>query len=230
MTDKERVHAVMEGRAIDRMPVHASYSMLYHMDHFDELTGQPLHYYKKWIYSPMESVLKTFEQILDAAPFDIVQPPGLPSERERKNVDFVERDGRPFLYHKKEDRLEPVSTTSKSGHNTDDYFANQDQLVFDKQDINEKVQVKEAERYVADGTIDGLREIFKHFGADRFIMAGGAVGTIWACGTWLGQQNVLLYLIEKPDLVEYLCKKLTEQAIELIRAKAQTGVDAFFYR
>ena len=228
MNDKERVYAVMTGNAIDRMPVYASYSHLYHMDHFDELTGQPPYHYQKWVNSPMEEFLKTFEQILEAAPFDIVQPPGLNPEAERKNISFVEKDGRPFLYYKKEDHLKPIVTESKSGHNTGDYYANQQQLVFDKQDIDEQVKVIPEAQYIAEGYITGLSEIVRHFGDNRFIMAGGAVGTVWSCGDWFGQQNLLMYLIEKPDLVEYLCKKITEKSIELIRAKAQSGVDAFF--
>ena len=52
MNAKERMHAVLEGRPIDRMPVWVSYSQLYHQDHFDELTGLPRHQYAGWRYSP----------------------------------------------------------------------------------------------------------------------------------------------------------------------------------
>jgi hypothetical protein len=39
MTSKQRVHAALEGRPVDRPPVTALYNMLYYQDHFPELTG-----------------------------------------------------------------------------------------------------------------------------------------------------------------------------------------------
>ncbi len=228
MTDKERVHAVMQGDAIDRMPVHASYTHLYQMDHFDELTGLPRHHYKKWLYSPAEEFLSTFATILDAAPFDIVQPPARPSAIERKSTRFLEKDGKPFLYHEDEDRLEAIPLVTKSGHGTDDHRANEEQIVFSPSDIDEKVRVVLAESRLAGGAADELIGIVEALGDTRFVMTGGVVGTIYSCGQWLGQTNLFLFLLQEPELVEYLCNRITEQNIETIRVLAHAGGDAIF--
>jgi len=228
MTANERVHAAMSGEAVDRMPVHVSYAQLYHMDHFDELTGLPKYHYRKWLHAGLDEFVSTFGTMLDAAPLDIVQPPALPPEPIRSRIEYVERDGVPYLHHRVTDTYEKVATNTKSRHNIDDYRANELEKVHDIHDIDEQVKIVPAERQIADGAVDGYRAIVEYFGADRFIMTGGVVGTIYGCGEWVGQTNLFMYLIEKPDLIDYLCAKITERNIETIRTLAAACGDAIY--
>jgi len=39
VNSKERIHAALEGKPVDRMPVTVLYNQLYHLDYFAELTG-----------------------------------------------------------------------------------------------------------------------------------------------------------------------------------------------
>ena len=51
MTNKQRVHAALEGRQVDRLPVTSLYNQLYHLDHFHELTGLPQWRMHQWVAS-----------------------------------------------------------------------------------------------------------------------------------------------------------------------------------
>ena len=225
MTDKENVHAALEGEPVSRTPVAASYSHLYHCDHFAELTGRPAWELWKWKYAAPDEHLATFRTILEAAPFDILQPQGAPSRHARENTEIIEMDGEPFLRNREDGSLTSLSTTS--GHPVD-YRANETQFVSDRKDADERVKVTKAEDLAASGTTDYLEATVREFGADRFVLAAGVVGTLWSCHWHLGQTNLLAMLIQQPDLVDYLSRKLLEQTIESIRQLASTGADAIF--
>lgn len=228
MTNKERVHAVLEGRPVDRLPVHASYAHLYHEDHFAELTGQPQSHIHKWLYAPRDEFLNIFRQIHEAAPFDIIQPPSAPAESFRQHTKFVEKDGQPFLHDQKNDNWIPLKPTSRQNYASGDYQANQKQLVFDKKDINERVYIVPAEQQIREGHVQRRRDIVETLGQTEFVMTGGMAGPIWCSSEYVGQINALRMLLEQPDLMMYLCQRLTERNIELIRLLAAAGGDAIF--
>ena len=84
MTPKERVHAALEGREVDRVPVTVPYSMLYHQDHFAELTGRPQ--WEQWLWrcaEPDEHVA-LYREMLAQAPFETLQPQWCPSREDRR--------------------------------------------------------------------------------------------------------------------------------------------------
>lgn len=228
MTNKERIHAVLKGKPTDRMPVHVSYRQLYQKDHFGELTGLPAHHYMKWLYSSHEEFAQTYRQINAAAPFDLLQPPARPSSLQRMRVRFVEKDGKPYLYNKDDDTWYPIRAFGKSGHAGEDETANQTQHVFSHRDIEDRIPIRNAGQRVKDGDIDGLLEVTESSGDTEFIVSGGVVGTVYGCGEWLGQTNVFYQMFDHPDLVEHLCKRLTDRNVEIIRALARAGGDAIY--
>ena len=81
MTDKERVHAALEGRPVDRMPVTSLYNFLYHQDHFAELTGRPAWELHQWLHASPEEHVATYRILVRAAPFETLQPQGAPPRR-----------------------------------------------------------------------------------------------------------------------------------------------------
>ena len=225
MTSKERVHAALEGRPVDRTPVTSLYNHLYHRDHFSELTGRPEWELWRWLYERPEEHVQTYRRIVEQAPLEILQPDRAPSRAARENTEVVQRDGSACLHHRKTDTYEPLATIS--GHPVD-YLANETQTVFDKKDADEKIKVTRAEDQLASGCNDYAEAAVASLGRDHFIMAGGLVGALWAAHNCLGQTNVLAMLIEKPDLVEYVEKKCLAQNIETIRQLATAGGDAIF--
>lgn len=225
MTGKERVHAALEGRPVDRTPATSLYNFLYHCDHFSELTGRPSWELWKWKYAEPEEHLRTYCEMVEAAPFETLQPQPAPSREERANLELIERDGQFFLYHRQRNRLQPLRAVS--GHAFDD-VANQTQYVFDRQDVQKQVRILKAEERIAAGYNDYLEAAVKALGKEHFILSGGVTGTLWSCTAYVGQANLFALLIEKPDLIEYLSWKLLEQALEIIRQLAAAGGDAIY--
>jgi uroporphyrinogen-III decarboxylase len=224
MTSKERVHAALEGRAVDRMPVAVLYSNLYHLDHFSELTGRPQWEAHKWTHAPPEEHLRTYRQLLRLTPFDLLEPLRAPSREDRENTEFVFREGRPVRHDKRDDTFLPLTTVS--GH-AGDYSANQTRCVFSKQDADEHVKIWRAEQLLAAGVNDYLDATVAALGKDHFLLSGMAC-VLYACHIFVGLTNLFAMLIEEPDLIDYLCGRILEQNLENIRSLAAGGGDGIF--
>ena len=225
MTSKERVHAALEGRPVDRMPVGVMYRHLYEEDHFAELTGRPAWHMHQWLHASPEEYADVSRLMAEKAPFDILNPVGAPSRRQRNCIEFAEIDG--TVYRLEGGQRHGIPQPITPGH-ARDYHANETQTLFDKKDVDERVKPVKAEDAVATGCNDYIEAVVAAMGKKRFVLCGGGTGTIWACGQYVGQTNLLAMLIEKPDFVEYLSRKILACSIETIRRIAAAGVDGIW--
>ena len=225
MTSKQRVHAALEGKPVDRTPVTVLYQPLYHLDHFAELTGKAEWEWRNWRLADPDEHLATFQTIMDNAPLEILQPQPAASRQERERIEYVERAGTVFRHDKREDTYELIEV--RSGHAFDD-LANQTQYVFNKEDAKQQIRITSAEELIARGANDYIEAIAQSMGSDNFVLTGGLVSTLYACQDYLGLTNVLLTMAEQPDLIEYMTNLILEQNIEVIRQYAQAGGDAIY--
>jgi len=226
MTEKQRVYNALEGKPVDRFPVTVLYNQLYYLDHFSELTGKEPWEIHKWLHSDPEEHLRIYEEMILKTPFEILQPQGAPSRHSRENLEFVMKDGKPFYYEKHENRYAPIITETVSGHATD-YRSNQSRYVFSKADVKE-IKIHKAEDMIHSGSNDYLTETIKKLGKDHFILSGGVVGTLYLCSNYVGLTNLYGMLLEEPELIDYMSKKILEQNIETIRYIASAGGDAIY--
>ncbi len=210
MNSKERVYAVLEGKQVDRFPVTVLYNFLYYRDHFTELTGRPSQEFTVWQHAQPEEYLKTYRLMVEKAPFEILQPNEAPSRQKRDNFNPAA-----------ENVPTPAQTESK-------HVANETQYVFNKKDIDERIKINKAENLIASGLNDYRESVVAAFGKDHFILSKGVIGTLYSCSAHVGLTNLFSMLIEKPDIIEYLSKKILEQNIEKIRQAAAVGGDAIF--
>ena len=226
MNNKERLHAALEGRPVDRAPVTVLYNQLYHLDHFAELTDRPQWEVYRWPYLEPEEHLALYRMMVERAPFEVLQPQIGPSRAERERVEFVVREGRPYRHNKLTGSLAPVEETRS--HHATDYKANETRYVFDRADVNAQVRVIQAEAQLASGRYDFVQAAVQALGQEQFILSGGVIGTVYSCHAYVGLTNLYALLIEEPELIDYLCHKILEQNIEDIRALAATGGDAIY--
>ena len=226
MTEKQRVQAALEGKPVNRNPVTVLYNYLYHRDHFEELTGEPQWRMDQWLYASPEEYLALYRRMVEKAPLEILQPDQALPREVRENAEFVQVDGRRYRRNKRDD-TETLIAEPISGHAFDDQ-AVQDQTVFDKADVNKKVRVTRAEDRIASGANDYVQAVVGALGRDHFVMSGGVIGVLYSCSWYVGQTNLYVLLMEKPDLIDYLCHKILEQNIEAIRQLAASGGDAIY--
>lgn len=226
MNSKERMHAALEGRPVDRMPVTVLYNQLYQLDHFAELTGKLAWQRHAWCHAAPDEHVAVLRQMLEKAPFEIVQPQGAPSRAECERIVFFEKDGVVFRRDKKTDTITPVSEPS-AGH-ANDYAANETQTVFSAREFNARFQLVKAERILERGGLDYLQAAVRTLGKDHFICSGGFVSVLWSCIPYVGQTNMLTMLIDQPELIDYMGRKLLDQTIEDIRAFGAIGGDALY--
>ena len=90
------------------------------------------------------------------------------------------------------------------------------------------MRVTPAEELLSSGMNDYLDAVIARFGEEEFILSGGVIGTLYSCHAYVGLANLFPLLIEEPELIDYLSKKLLEQNIGVIRALAAAGGDAIY--
>jgi uroporphyrinogen-III decarboxylase len=224
MTSRQRVLAALEGLPVDRMPVATSYVQLYQLDHYGELTGRPQWENEAWRHMPVEEHLAIYRTILDAAPFDILQPQIAPTRADREAVRFEVRNGHPVRIDARTGDITPLDTVS--GH-ARDYAANETQRVFDLADVRAQVTIASAEARVASGRLDYVQAARAAM-PDAFILTGGVIGTFYSSHGYLGLTNLLEMAADQPDLVDELSRRILEANIEEIRALARAGGDAIY--
>jgi hypothetical protein len=228
MTNKQRVHAALEGKPVDRPPVTSLYNFLYQQDHFSELTGLPQWRLQQWLAMPPEEHVEIYAQMQAAAPFELLQPQhSAPSRVWRARQEFVEKDGHPFRHDRETGEWVQLDKAAASGH-ASDYHANETRFVFSRADVDARVTVTPAAQQIAEGPNDYIEAIVKRFGRDEFIISGGVIGTLYSSHWHVGLTNLFALLIEEPELIDYLCEKILAQNLEAIRRFAAAGGDAIY--
>jgi uroporphyrinogen-III decarboxylase len=227
LTDKERLHASLEGRPVDRFPVASLYHDLYRMDHFSELTGLPAWRLHEWLGTSPERYLEVFAVMQEKTPFEIIQPHGCQTREWRERQEFLERDGHPYRHDRRSDEWVRLDVPTVSGHATD-YHANETRVVFDRREAEARLRPCRVEDLLASGANDYLEALVARFGRDGFILSGGIVGTLFLCAPYVGLTNLYAMLLEEPDLIEYMTQKTLEQNLVRINALAAAGGDAIF--
>ncbi len=227
MTNKQRVHAALEGKPVDRCPVTAMYNQLYHDDHFSELTGLSPWRRHEWLAMSPERHAEIFCRMHEAAPFELLQPHYAPPRAWRERQEFVERDGHPFRHDRETDEWVRLDMASASGH-ASDYRANETRYVFTHEDIARRLPIPRWEEALRNGANDYLDAVVREFGRDEFILSGGVIGTLYSCGWHVGQTNLFAMLIEEPELVTALCERITACNLVEIRRLATAGGDAIY--
>lgn len=227
MTNKQRIHAALEGRPVDRCPVTSLYNFLYQDDHFSEFTGLPAWRRHEWLAMSPAQHVEVFSRMHEAAPFELLQPHGAPSRAWRERQEFVPKDGHAFRHDRHSDEWVRLDVATGSGHATD-YHANEEQNLFTRADVDARVTVTPAAQQLADGANDYLDAIVARFGRDEFILSGGVIGTLYSCHGYVGLTNLYSLLAEQPEFIDHLSEKILAQNLEGIRRLAAAGGDAIY--
>ena len=227
MTNKERVHAALEGKPVDRSPVTALYCQLYHLDHFAELTGLPAWRRHEWLAMSPEQHVALFRRMHEAAPFELLQPQWSPGRKWRERQEFVEQDGHAFRHDGETDAWIRLDESTGSGH-ASEYHANETRHVFTREDIERRLPLPRPGETPSRDGLEYMDAVAREYGRSEFVLSGGVIGTVYSCGSHVGQTNLFAMLIEEPELVEALCERITLCNLAAIRALAAAGGDGIY--
>lgn len=222
ITPKQRVLAVLHGRAIDRFPVVAPYLFLTQCDHWCEITGQPAWTFYEWLIQEPSEHVRMYDVFYRLLPFDMMQPWPGPTREERENLEVVHQGERHFYRDRRTGELTPLNEDLHQREGP----ANQIRRIYDRDDVQRLVPRRSAQEILASGVYDHIQEARRAF-PDSFLM-NGVVGTFWQCTAWVGETNLFSLLYDAPELIHYLSARLLENTIEDIRALAAAGEDAIY--
>lgn len=229
MTSKERVHAALEGRPVDRFPVAAPYCPLNFDDHFAEATGEPDWRWHAWVNAPDdEAYLRCFRRCVEAMPFEMLQPHAWSQPREwRRRQEYLLHDGRPCRHDRQTDEWQPLPLPNRSVHRHE-YTVVERRTVFDRADADAQMTTAPAEAAIAEGRLDFVRAVVAEYGGTEFVLSGGMDGCFWACQPYVGPMGLLTMAIEEPRLLDYMVAKALEQRVESVRFLAAAGGDGIY--
>jgi uroporphyrinogen-III decarboxylase len=201
--------------------------MLAYEDRWTELTGEPVARFYEWMLKPQEHA-KYYRLFAEKMPLDIFQPARWRSGRETyeyfENTEIVTNEKGIFAHNKKDDTYQKLP-----GHvYDDDCTPVEKQIVFDKNDADKLIRAESAESMIEQGYGVFISEGVRELGGERFILSGGIMNVLYYASWYVGLTNLFFFLLDKPDLMEYIFKKLLEKNIERIRMIAGCGGDAIY--
>jgi len=228
MTSKERVHAVLEGRSVDRFPVTAIYNQLVYDDHFAELTGEPAWRLQAWKHADPDEHLRLYRRMFENAPFELLQPVHKAPPRDvRERLEFVEEDGRPTRKDRRTGEKQPIPG-GKDGEHVHVYGPNEQQRVGGLEDIRREVVVPDPQALIAGGANDFLDAVVAEFGNEQFIISGGVTAPFYKCSHYVGLTNLFAMMLEDAALIDALMDRILEQNLAEFHRLAAAGGDAMF--
>ncbi|MHB1357923.1 MAG: uroporphyrinogen decarboxylase family protein [Anaerolineae bacterium] len=225
MNSREWMYAAIEGRPLEHFPVIAPYVFLSNADHWVPVTGEPVWKFYEWCYAEPSVHAQGYQPFYDAMPFDWFQAWQAPSRADRENISIVFKDGVPFFHDRRTDTLRPVpNTIHEAGSGGGE---NETRYIYDSADARAMIKVERAETLVSRGVNDYIEAAIP-LHRDRFVVTCGIVNTFYSCVYYLGMQNFYCMLLEEPELIHEMSKRILEKNIETIRAGAMAGGDAIY--
>jgi len=223
MTSKERVLAVLDGRAVDRFPVAAPYLQLLQEDHWCELTGRPAWRFYEWMLQEPGEHAREYGRYLEQLPFDFLTPQHAMPTEQRRALEVVEEADGHYYHDRRSGERRLLNEDLHQMHGG----PNVSQTVFNSEDVDRLVKVAPARDQLASGRHDYIREAARASGRDRFILTG-VINTFYQCSAYLGEENLFAMLYDDPALVHYLSTRLLERTVEDVRAAAAAGSDGIW--
>lgn len=226
MAGRETMDRLFSGESVNGCPFVAPYIMLSNADHWVEYTGRPIYEFYQWQWQNPEEHVKLYELFQEKTPFDWMQPYFIPNAKTRSEMEIQFLGGKPYMHNKRTGSLEPVpSNIHEAGSGG---APNETRRIARIADIKGALPITTAEQSLRDGDLDMLTAFAKRYQRDHFIVTGGVVNTFYSCSYHIGMTNLYELLIDEPEFILELEKRILEQNIETIRSFAMAGGDAIY--
>ena len=224
---RQLIFDALKGGALARNPVMTPYYALLYEDRWTQLTGEPVEEYYRWMLKPWDHG-PYYRLFAEKIPMDVFHPArwraGKTSYEYYERTEIIKNDKGIFAYDKKDGTYEPLPENPYD----DSGGPVEKQIVFDRNDADELITIESAESQIEQGVGACISECARALGDERFIMSAGIMNVFYYASWYVGLTNLFYLIVDKPDLMEYIFKRLLEKNIERIRMIAKSGGDAVY--
>ncbi|MEM3692788.1 MAG: uroporphyrinogen decarboxylase family protein [Candidatus Bathyarchaeia archaeon] len=218
MNGKERLLKAMEDGLSKDFPVVIPYLEIFLRDHWEEVTDKPW-----WVMASWEipTIGEVQASLMEKLGIDWVECRLCPSRRWRASHTIEFEGDQVFLKDSTTGFKEAIKRPRIGGEKATwvDKV-----LVKSKEDVDNSIQIRGHEELIEEGSLDYAMSLIEKFGSEKFLIAPISA-PLWAAYHYMGIKGTLLNLLKNPSLVEYLVERLTLNALEILRAYAQVGID-----
>ncbi|MFN2285177.1 MAG: uroporphyrinogen decarboxylase family protein [Anaerolineae bacterium] len=221
MNGREKMMAAFSPEGTPEIPAVICYEDIFIRDHWAQLSGRPW-----WVRAvpDIETQLAWRREVEEAIGQDWFLLPEGASYEERAHVSIVTQGNQVYRLHRltgARQRLTPPQISGWTGHNVASVHPTQ--LPQTPEEIDAWIIDPHTGDYgLADGRGDLAQHILADWGATRFPL-GYVAGPLWTCYYMWGFEGMMLYLVDKPNLVRYAVQRFSEYSIHQIRTAARMG-------
>ncbi|MEM2884554.1 MAG: uroporphyrinogen decarboxylase family protein, partial [Thermoproteota archaeon] len=219
---KEKMLKAMECGLEGGFPVVIPYVGIFLRDHWEEATDQPW-----WAFHDpnLDAWIKVEEDLLERLDMDWVSC-GLCPPREWRESHKIEVDGnRVFIVDSSGKAREEIRRDPVGGSHI---AIEKEPSIVSVEDVDSRIAPLDKKDLVRSGMLDYAKMVANRFGSEKFVCA--SIGTpYWeALCNHFGFKGMMASVCRGSGLVERALERLTENALQLIRAYAEAKVDGIW--
>ena len=221
MNGREKMLAAFSLEGTPEFPAVICYEDIFIRDHWAQLTDRPW-----WVRATpdIETQSAWRREVEEAIGQDWFLLPEGASHEERARVSIETRGDQVYRFDRRtgvRQRLAPPQISGWIGREI--ASVHPAQLPQTPEEVDAWIIDPHTGDYgLADGRGDLAQHILADWGAARFPL-GYIAGPLWTCYYMWGFEGMMLYLVDKPDLVHYAVQRFAEYSIGQIRTAARLG-------
>ena len=221
MNGREKILAAFSPEGTPEIPAVICYEDIFIRDHWVQLSGRPW-----WVRAvpDIETQSTWRREVEEAIGQDWFLLPEGASHKERAQVSIVTQGDQVYRLNRltgARQRLTPPQISGWAGHGVASVHPMQLPQTPDEVDAW-IIDPHTGDYGLADGRGDLAQHILADWGVMRFPL-GYVAGPLWTCYYMWGFEGMMLYLVDKPDLVHYAVQRFSEYSIHQIRTAAHLG-------
>jgi uroporphyrinogen-III decarboxylase len=224
LNSRVRISAAIKGRLESDFPVVIPYMSIFLRDHWEQITDEPWWLVERQTELDFVSKLMVEDDLQKKLDLDWIQCGLCPSREWRENNSIEVLGDKIFFVDAEKGKKTEIMNQPPGGvHKPRDK-----ELVKSIDDIDARVKVVDAKILVEEGRLDYIKMVVEKFGSEKLICAS-INSPFWGSTSFFGVTKTYTNLYRKPELIEALCRRLTESSIEILKAYSKMGVDIVWF-
>lgn len=224
LNSRDKISAAITGRLESDFPVVIPYMDVFLRDHWEQITNEPWWLAERQTELDVTSKLKVEEDLQNKLDLDWILCGLCPSKEWRENNSIEVVGDKIFLVDSEKDKKTEIIKQPPGGT----HIKRDEERVKSIDEIDAHVKVVDAKTQIEEGRLDYIERVVEKFGSDKYICAS-IPSPFWSSSGFFGITKTYTNLFRKPELVEAICRRLTESSKEILRAYSKIGVDIIWF-